>query len=84
METLWPEQMNKTYQSNNLQKSGDGPGGKLIGPKIKHIIHEKTLEEIEDLLPAEASPVITSIRELHIICITSKFTEDGWKIFLQF
>ena len=82
MEKLWPEQMQQTYKSNNLKKSGDGPGGKFNGPKIKHIIHEETLEEIENLLPAEASPFITylrSIGELHTICITSKFTEDGWK-----
>ena len=82
METLWPEQMKQTYKSNNLKKSVDGPGGKFNGPKIKHIIHDETLEEIENLLPAEASSFIThlrSIRELHIICITSKFTEHGWK-----
>ena len=41
--------------------------------------------ELEQILPVGASPFISylrSIRELHIICITSEFTEAAWKMAL--
>ena len=85
MEKKWQQEMKTFYKIHNLKKSGDGPGGKFIGPKIKLMIHEDRLTELEELLPAEASPFITylrSIRELHITCIKSDFTEHDWKIAL--
>jgi hypothetical protein len=42
-------------------------------------------EKLEQILPVGASPFISylrSIRELHIICITSEFTEAAWKMAL--
>ena len=53
--------------------------------KVKFIIHEDRLVELEQILPVGASPFISylrSIRELHIICITSEFTEAAWKMAL--
>ena len=68
----------KFYKKHGLKKSGDGPGGKFNGPKVKHIIEDKTLDELEDILPQEEvifTSYLRSIRELHRICITSDFKE---------
>ena len=86
---LWKINIHKKCKNkkkkHNLKKGGDSVGGKFIGPKVKFIIHEDRLVELEQLLPIDASPFISylrSIRELHIICITSEFTEAGWKMAL--
>ena len=70
------------YQKNNLKKSGDGPGGKFNGPKCKFIVSEEGVEDLEKTLPYETTPYILllkSIRELHRVCVTSKFLEIEWK-----
>ena len=85
MENKYPQEMQEFYKKHNLKKGGDSVGGKFIGPKVKFIIHEDRLVELEQLLPIDASPFISylrSIRELHIICITSEFTEAAWKMAL--
>ena len=47
--------------------------------------HEDRLVELEQILPVVESSFISylrTIRELHIICITSEFTEAAWKMAL--
>ena len=54
-----------------------------VKPDLKE--RKKKTEELSCSLPVGASPFISylrSIRELHIICITSEFTEAGWKMAL--
>ena len=66
----------------SLKKSGLGPGGKFNGPKVKHLMSEKVLEELENILPSEGAPFVSfirAIRELHSVCITSDFREVDWK-----
>ena len=78
LEKLHPEEFKKFYKKHGLKKSGDGPGGKFNGPKVKHIIKEKTLDELENILPKEEYIFISylrSIRELHRVSITSNFEE---------
>ena len=72
-------------KKHGLKKSGDGPGGKFNGPKVKHIIKDTTLEELEQILPNEEILFISylrSIRELHRMCITSNFEEADAKLAL--
>ena len=64
------------YKKHGLKKSGKGPGGKFNCSKIKHLIKEETLTELEKVLPAEENVFVTylrSIRELHRVCISSNF-----------
>ena len=63
--------MNMTYKINNLKKSGNGPGGKFNGPKIKLLISEDKLEELDNVLPAEASPFITYLRSTLFASLSS-------------
>ena len=77
--------MKNHYKKHGLKKSGDGPGGKFNGPKVKHLIKEENLEELETMLPSEENIFVTylrSIRELHKVCITSNFSLDEAEVAL--
>ena len=74
--------MKAIFKMYSLKRSGDSAGGKFIGPKVKHLMSEKVLEEMENLLTPQAAPFISylrSLRELHRVCITSDFNEFEWK-----
>ena len=61
---------------------GDGSHGDFNGPKVKHLMSEKVLEELENILPSEGAPFVSFLRaitELHSVCITSDFREFDWK-----
>ena len=60
------------------KKSGDGLGGKFNGPKVKHLMSEEVLEEMESLLTPEGVSFINylrAIREVHRVSISSDFNE---------
>jgi len=82
METKFPGEMKAIYKMYSLKKSSDGPGGKFNGPKVKHLMSEKVLEEMESLLTPEGAPFINylrAIREVHRVSISSDFNELDWK-----
>ena len=66
---------------HNLKKSGEGPGGKFNGPSVNHIIgwsKDENLQDLKSRLPFEAEAFIRyfkSIKELHQVCISSKFDQ---------
>ena len=77
--------MKAQYKKDGLKKSGDGPGRKFNGPRVKHLIKEENLTELETMLPTEEHVFVTylrSIRELHKVCITSDFDLNEAKIAL--
>ena len=46
------------YNKHGLTKSGDGPGCKFIGPKIRHLLREDTLKKLKDIIPEIEKPLI--------------------------
>ena len=49
--------MKQFYADNCLKESGLMPGGKFNGPRIKFILNEDKLCELENLLSVEATPI---------------------------
>ena len=82
MEKLHPTEMKKFYLKHGLKKSGHGPGGKFNGPKIRHLLKEETLKELQEMLPEVEEPFIVyfkSLRELDRVCVTSHFEKEDWE-----
>ena len=74
--------MKNFYFKHGLKKSGDGPGGKFNGPKIRYLIREEVLEELQGILPEVEEPFIIyfrSLKELDRVCVTGNFETEDWE-----
>ena len=61
LEKFYEGEMKILYKKHGLKKSGDGPGGKFNGPKIKFLIKENLLE-LEEILPTEEKVFVTYLK----------------------